>query len=365
MKFKSVLMTIIVLLCAGTARAQQGVRIYGYLDLEYMYMGRMPMVMTMQDSMGMEMEQIGYMDKRSSFMAHRFNILLKSDFSETFSAFANLEILHGFNSEEGIGSMQLEEGWFQYAASEALNVKGGILLVNFGSFNKIHNASPTYWSVRTPVFFDEMYDIRLLPGQANLEFSGLTNLNGVNFDYSLHFSNGEGVDEEGMDLNSTSAVGGRIGVSPVEGFTLGFSGHFDKELEADDSGQGGMGGEDPVQIDANIFGVDASYEYSGFKVYGEYYHGQYNNDLLDFNKTGYFAVAGYTISGKLTPFVEYDFFDDPNDFLYRNEMTRVTFGVNYSVNWRVALKAEAHNHSFKRGNIDSYNMYQAAVSVLF
>lgn len=323
------------------------------------------MVMTMTDSTGMTMNKVGYMDRRNSFMAHRFNILMKSDFVEDFTAFANIEFLHEFNSAEGIGSLVLEEGWFQYTYSDALKIKGGVFLTAFGAFNKIHDASPTYWSTRTPIFFDEMYNIHFLPERGNLEFSGKV-MGKIN--YNIHFSNGEGVDKLGMDLNSTRSVGSRIGISPFDGLILGFSGHADKAIEESETeekhGNGIVMDGSQNEIDVKMLGVDFSYELSNFKTYGEFFQGSYQSGTDKNNKTGYFFVAGYTF-GKLTPFIEYDYFKNPDDFLYKNEFSRSTIGINYKFNWRVALKLEALNHSFKMGGIDSFRMYQTAISVLY
>lgn len=365
MKFTSIIWMTFATLFMSVNFAQEGVKIFGYTDIEYMDMGKMPMVMTMTDSMGMVMEKLGYMDEMNSFMAHRFNILLKSDFAEGFVAFANIEFLHAFDSEENLGSLALEEGWFQYTYSEALKIKGGTFLTSFGSFNKIHNASPTYWSIRPPMFFDEMYDLHLIPDKANIEFSGSLGERG-RLDYNIHLSNGEGVDENGMDLNSTRSVGGRVGTSLIDGLILGVSGHIDKELEpaGEDMGHSEEN-ETSEETDVQLIGLDFSYTILNFKVYGEYYNGEYETGQITFNRTGYFVVAGYTFFDKMTPFVELDYFKDPNDFIYKNKLSRTTIGINYKVNWRVAVKLEAHNHTYATGDIKAFSVYQAAVSVLY
>lgn len=364
------LMTLLLSLTGGWA--QDHIQFFGYVDVEYMDMGKMPMVMTMEDSMGMEMQKIGYMPQTSGFMFHRLNLLMRSSFIEHFTVFSNIEILHGFDTYEGIGEYALEEGWIQYSHSDLFKVKAGKFLTRFGAYNQIHNASPTNLSIRPPIHFDEMYGLSLVPSHANLEFAGKKSFGAIEADYNLFLSNGTGVDENGMDLNNTRALGVRLGVEPVQFLTIGGSFFMDTEVVESDEDMNGNGmsidmggGSDEQEI--RVIGIDGNLELGNFKVFGEYFSKKLKESGGDMTnaQTGYFFVASYTLQDVFDPFVEYDYYFNHDDFLYENKLTRATIGLRWKPNWRTALKVEYHLHNYLEGDIDGFNMFQTGITVLF
>lgn len=214
------------------------------------------------------------------------------------------------------GGIEIERVFLEYQATEWLAVQMGQWLTPYGIWN-IDHGSPTVIPVRRPfVIGESLFPERQTGIEAHGAFlSGTTTLG-----YHLSLSNGKGPVDEYLDLDSNSALGGRLYLrsTAVGTFTLGASTFYGKYTDRSKSYRPRAGVTptvleivDPitVQYDELAFGADARWEHQGFLAQAEGIINQRNyvDPYRRSDGGGIVAdelnIGGYALLGYRTPFV--------------------------------------------------------------
>ncbi len=302
-----------------------------------------------------------------SFEARRFNVFMFSSISDLIKLTSELEFEHG--TEE----IKLEMALVDLQFSEALNLRGGILLSPLGRFNLAHD-SPKNEFVDRP-----LVSTRVIPAtlsEAGLGFYGSFYPSGNNrLTYEAYLVNGltdgillggdgttipEGRPEAfEEDNNGSPAFVGRAAIAPAFGGELGLSIH---------SGRYNTYKAEGLDIDeprtATILAADAEYEIGRLNLQGEVARAsleipQSLVGLFAEKQWGIYGQAVYRLFDKVLPifpqsalFVggRYDYVDLDADITGAN-LHRVTLGVNFRPVPETVLKLDyLHNWSFDRIN---------------
>ncbi|MDQ3809224.1 MAG: hypothetical protein M3336_02935, partial [Chloroflexota bacterium] len=272
-----------------------------------------------------------------------------------------IEFEHGANIEvedgeaEGFGEINIEFATLDYSLSEALNLRGGIILTPLGRFNLVHDSPvndltdrplvdqgiiPTTLSEAGFGLFGTIYPTgRSLVSYELYLVNGFTD--GVLTESSVRVRDGRGL--RGEDNNFAKSVVGRLAFSPFLGLELGASAHTGKYGSR---GSDEDGGDTTVAGDGRltIWALDATWQRGRFELLGEY--GHVNIDLPDVLRDagvadaqdGYYVQANYhfghgwippTASSVFTGVVRWDRVDfsrgAPGDVLER---------LSLGLNWR-------------------------------
>jgi hypothetical protein len=255
----------------------------------------------------------GYMDMEfewddngSTFDQHRFVPFITGHVSDRVTVSAEIEFEHGGNVD-GDGEIKLEYAVMDFAFSEGLNFRGGVVLSPLGSFNLLHD-SPLNDLTSRPVvsrqiipstlsesgmgFFGTMY-----PGEESVISYQAFLVNGFNegiitevvddsdqvIDGILRIRGGRGSQKK--DNNEDKAFVARAGFSPVLGANVGLSVHTGKY---DDAGQHNL----------TIGALDAKVTFNAFEILGEYSLATADIDRVRYptaaeNQSGLYAQANY------------------------------------------------------------------------
>lgn len=255
----------------------------------------------------------GYMDMEfewddhgSTFDQHRFVPFITGHVSDRVTVSAEIEFEHGGNVD-GDGEIKLEYAVMDFAFSEGLNFRGGVVLSPLGSFNLLHD-SPLNDLTSRPVvtrqiipstlsesgmgFFGTMY-----PGEESVISYQAFLVNGFNegiitevfdddndlIDGILRVRGGRGSQKK--DNNEDKAIVARAGFSPALGTNLGLSVHTGKY---DDAGQHNL----------TIGAFDAKATFGALEIQGEFSLATADIDRVKYptaaeNQSGLYAQANY------------------------------------------------------------------------
>lgn len=293
-------------------------------------------------------------DEKGSFDQYHFNLLMEFPVSDTLFIKGHVEYEHG-PQLPGNGDIKIEWSYAEYLLSNALKLRAGMALTPFGIYNEMHDATPTYLSIRTPW---EIYRSDKVGGSAMFpKFStGLFALGSyftegdLALKYVIYAANGENTVKNPAenDDNSNKALGGRVMVSPISGLTVGGS-YF-------------TGKKGTASIDHDAWILSAEYAASLLGLRAEYASSKLGGDT----QVGWYGEASYTIS-TLTPYTRYGSFD-PKDDQANDEWTEWVWGVYYPLQPNAALKAEYRQFGGNSGNIkvtEDYNEWATALTVAF
>jgi hypothetical protein len=244
-----------------------------------------------------------------SFEARRFNIFL-------FSAIAsNIKLTSELEFEHGTEEIKLETALIDLEFSEALNLRGGILLSPLGKFNLAHDSPRNEFTDRPLVstqiipatlseagfgFFGSFYP----HNEHRLTYEAYV-VNGFNDDVVL---NGDGTSiPEGKprafeeDNNGSPAFVGRAAWLADAGFELGLSLH---------TGAYNTFQRDGLAVDTKrsltIVAVDGEYQIGNLTVQGEYAHARIRLPsslvgLFADTQLGFYAQATYGVLESVLP----------------------------------------------------------------
>lgn len=180
-----------------------------------------------------------------------------------------IEFEHGglINTLSNDGQMEIEQAWVDYAPSEALGVRAGVVLIPFGVVNVLHDADIRETTTRPLMAQAILPTTWFEPG------FGLHGLAFPNDDWQITY---EGYVTQGLtdalspqlgmrtarpslsrDNNGNKAVTGRVGLSPWIGCEVGLSGYY--------------GAYDPAGVQhLSVLGSDLTYTAGPFELLGEY-----------------------------------------------------------------------------------------------
>lgn len=229
----------------------QGAILGGYIDMEF------------------EWDENG-----NSFDQHRFVPFITGHVSERVTVSAEIEFEHGGNPDKD-GEVKIEYAVMDFAFSEGLNFRGGVVLSPLGSFNLLHDSPLNDLTARPVVarqiipstlsesgmgFFGTMY-----PGEESVFSYQAYLVNGFNegiivenedgTDGKLRIRGGRG--SQKVDNNEDKSITARAGFSPLLGTNVGLSIHSGKY---DDAGNHGL----------TIGALDAKVTVGAFEFLGEY-----------------------------------------------------------------------------------------------
>lgn len=172
--------------CSSPAMAVslEKLSINGFLDLEY----------EKADGPGHTTTPVA--DEAGSFDQYHFNLLMEFPVSDIVVAKGHIEYEHGPSLENQQGDITIEWAYIEYLFNNVVRLRGGLANTPFGLYNEIHDATPTYLSVRVPW---EIYKTQAVGGHAMFpKFStGVFILGrnalpaGVTLNYTAYLVNGE------------------------------------------------------------------------------------------------------------------------------------------------------------------------------
>ncbi len=255
----------------------------------------------------------GYMDMEfewddngSTFDQHRFVPFITGHVSDRVTVSAEIEFEHGGNVD-GDGEIKLEYAVMDFAFSEGLNFRGGVVLSPLGSFNLLHD-SPLNDLTSRPVVSRQIIPSTLsesgmglfgtmYPGEESVISYQAFLVNGFNegiitevvddsgavIDGKLRIRGGRGSQKK--DNNHDKAIVARAGFSPVLGTNVGLSIHTGKY---DDAGQHNL----------TIGALDAKVTFSALEILGEFSLATAGIDRVKYptaaeNQSGLYAQANY------------------------------------------------------------------------
>lgn len=314
----------------------------------------------------------------SGFDALRFVPFLYGQISDRVGVTSEIEFEHGgfvAGDEETDGEIKLEFATVDIRVSEALNVRGGLILSPLGRFNINHDA-PTNDLTERPLVATQLIPATLseagfgafgqfYPGEMSVMTYEAYLVNG--FDEDLLRSSGgtfsgvrlrEGRGSARSDNNNARALVGRVGFSPALGIGLGASVHTGRYTDRAHESES-------VQITA----FDGNYTLGPLEFLGEVATatiGRPGGDP-DISQFGYYAqISGHLLPGRfagpnsvVTAVIRYDQvdFDTDDD---GDRVRRVTLGANLRITEDTAIKADVNrNWSLARGSAEEADPFDA------
>jgi hypothetical protein len=255
----------------------------------------------------------GYMDMEfewnensTTFDQHRFVPFITAYVSDRVTVSAEIEFEHGGNVGSD-GEIKLEYAVMDFAFSEGLNFRGGVVLSPLGSFNLLHD-SPLNDLTSRPVvtrqiipstlsesgmgFFGTMYpgeesvvsyEAYLVNGFNEGIIQEITDDSGQVVDGKLRIRGGRG--SQKSDNNNDKALVARAGFSPILGTNVGLSIHTGKY---DDAGNHTL----------SIGALDAKATFGSLEIQGEAALAGADIDRTKYptaaeNQSGLYAQANY------------------------------------------------------------------------
>ena len=329
--------------------------INGYLDLQYTYMGQMPMLMG-GGSMIMPMDDISTLDQ------NHFNLIVKAD-QGPYRINVNLQSRNAFASGtqpngtvQQQGDFELLEAYGEWREKEKLNVRGGTFLAPFGIYNHMRFATALF----APVVLATMYEPpanyaatggldHVVPDSANLMLSGKLHTGQTRWQYAAYIGGGDR-NPTGSDENKNKAVGGKLSASS-HGHTVGASVYNANDVDSGARTHTGL------SLDLNFGDLNIQSEVLSVKT----------NRATDIMT--YYARLSYLV-GMTTPFVGYDYFEDKGNAIYKDGMQRWSLGIGYEVSPSTLVKAEYHYHVYdgaaiKAADVDVVHMVRLAAIMVF
>lgn len=294
-------------------------------------------------------------DPKGSFDQYHFNLLSEFPVSDTVTTKLHLEYEHS-PEVPGSGDIKVEWSYIEFLLSNTTRVRAGKNLTPFGIYNENHDATPTYVSMRTPW---GIYKAGSVGGYSTFPkfTTGVYLLGnhftqgGTNVNYIVYLANGENTTKNAAekDENENKAMGGRVGVTPVEDLNL-FASFF----------QGDVG---VTESDHSAWGLSAEYIPYPMAVRAEYATSDRDDKS---EEESWYTELAYVVN-KWTPFVRYGWLDPDKD-ADDDEWTEVVVGFNYTLQQGVVLKLE--NRMFEGESLnasvsDDFNEIGAAVTVAF
>lgn len=377
------LLALVVLLAAPqSAKAQSDdLNIYGYFQTQYTY--------SKDQNNG---ETGGY----SSFKVPQLNILFSKNFGSNFTAFVSTEFLNNFDSSEEWGTFRLGEAWVRYDHSNALKVKGGMLIPKFNNLNEIKNRTPLLPYAFRPLVYEQSFTLfgnaDYVPQRAYLQVYGSLPMGGAQFDYAAYVGNSEsrylaGVgdfNEAGTDTTFAKMFGGRVGIR-YNSLKIGVSGTIDdtnmRNLDF-------FGNTMPIGVgDVTRYrlGADLSFDVRDFFVESEVISVIHNmSDEQDVQWTGltdqspvapflgedldqlfYYGMVGYNITDKLSIHTLYNLISSNRIAIFDKGAVGWGGGLAYRPVFPVLLKAN-YTRTWINGDMEyTGNLVMVAASISF
>ncbi|AHW58534.1 hypothetical protein SAMN05444285_12730 [Draconibacterium orientale] len=331
---------------------------------------------------------------------HRVVMLLGYNFNEKTQFITEIEYEH-------VKEVYVEQAFLQYKLNNAINFRGGLMLVPMGIINEYHEPTtfngverPLVDNTITPTTWREIgFGVTGTMLPASLKYQAYV-MNGFNgYDGSAKLSGAKGM-RSGRQKGAESYVSapnfaGKIEYFGIRGLNLGLSTYLGKTqsklyngIDKDDDAAVAMADSSVVGI--SMFGLDARYSVKGLQLRGQlYYAGLSNTDeyntftakdgsLNDVGSAmiGYYAEAAYNVFRtvdtelQLTPFVRYEFLNTHSSVentIAKNaayEKTAITTGLTLALTKGAVVKTDIQ--FVKNAATNTYaKTFSAGIGVMF
>ncbi|WP_372647441.1 hypothetical protein [Draconibacterium sp.] len=331
---------------------------------------------------------------------HRVVMLLGYNFNEKTQFITEIEYEH-------VKEVYVEQAFLQYKLNNAINFRGGLMLVPMGIINEYHEPTtfngverPLVDNTITPTTWREIgFGVTgtILP--ASLKYQAYV-MNGFNgYDGSAKLSGAKGL-RSGRQKGAESYVSapnfaGKIEYFGIRGLNLGVSTYLGKTqsklyngIDKDDDAAVAMADSSVVGI--SMLGLDARYSVKGLQLRGQLYYASLSNtdeynvftandgSMNDVGSAmiGYYAEAAYNVFRtvdtelQLTPFVRYEFLNTHSSVennIAKNasyEKTAITTGLTLALTKGAVVKTDIQ--FVKNAATDTYaKTFSAGIGVMF
>lgn len=243
---------------------------------------------------------------KSTFKAHRLILQASSYLHENLFFNTEIEYEYGaqINANTNDGELKIEQAWADYRISDALTLRGGVVLIPFGIVNVLHdsdvretttrplmagNVVPTTWMDSGAGFHGFVYPTE----DMQISYEGYVT-NGLSDKISAADGLKKARPSFKDDNNGNKAVTGRVSVSPWLGLELGASGYRGKY---DDS------------RDLTMLGADTTMSLGPVELLGEYANVLTEGGTFTDSKTNALitipgSMEGYYVEGRYRFFPE-------------------------------------------------------------
>jgi len=268
---------------------------------------------------------------------HRVVLFMGYQFSKNIHFVSELEVEHG-------NEFYVEQAYVNYRLNNALQFRGGVMLIPMGIINEFHEPTlyngverPSLSNMLVPTTWREIglglhgrIDAASLRYQAYL----FTGFDGYNNGQKLNGKNGfRSGRQKGLNSYITSPnLSLKLDYYGVRNLNIGLAGYFGKSQsmlmnKLDKSSEAAKQQADSSVVNIAMLGLDAKYKLQGLELRGEYIHSfisntkEYNQVLgkkndLGSQMNGFYLEAGYDLlhskfngSKRLVPFVRYENYD--------------------------------------------------------
>ncbi len=327
------------------------IKFYGYFDLEG------------------EVSNKDAQAKNFTFDQHHLNFISIYRLPKNFRLFTEMEWEHGATIEAdgpSTGKIYLTRAWLEMMLSDKLKFQFGKILVPFGIYGIMYDATPTYLSTKLPPSLygkheNSVGDTTLLYAKylTGIQSTGTLYLRSWEFTYYLYFTNGRGPNPDQRDNNANKGIGGRIILNPpFEPLQLGLSYYQDKNGNAYNTDQRALA----FDLDLDFPRFDLETEYIITK--GEKVDENKRPNGTFIRQSGYYIQLSYTMKDRFIPFVRYDYFD-PRKSMDGDGTVVQSYGLNITITSQVYFKNELHFHRFGDPKLDPYEIYLTSIAVAF
>jgi hypothetical protein len=408
MQKKLILVVVFLFLSslASMATPQKDINIFGYFSVNLENVWEAPLGV---DASG----KTTYENTPAEYSYPHFDLMLLSTPTDRIKIFVDI----GYMDKD---ALELVNYFGEYSFSDALYVSAGKRLRQFGLFNEILQAVPTYLGIEPPELFDK--DHLMLPRNTTFMIGGNLVKDKSSFRYSLDTSQGESV-------NGNIPLGWDFRWEYKNIFTLGHSGYYSAEKSStrnigEGSPRGGIkpwmdhdtyflygaftqleltkitlkaafwiSNHDAIRDPAKIviLAKNAGLNSSQMERFGL---GDYNpgDDVpqsavitdINYDVITFYIRFGYKIDlpknyGELTPFIFWDYYKNPESIASKTyggdgeagltdngSFHKPTIGFVYRPNIHWAIKFDASSHLFTlNGKNEHYEEVRFDVSFFF
>ncbi len=308
-------------------------------------------------------------DNQAKFEITRLNLIGDFNLNPNARFVTDIELEHNLNiaSNGNIGVIKFSQVWAEYSFLPEFKLRAGKILTNFGLYNKIHDASPTYFSINSPYIYSRFSPNNTAHAQRfygkyilGIEATGTLDIdeNGTQLEYSFMFGNGRNDFVGNSYLDNNTAFASRIYLTPsfLRGFQIGCSVYGDKnEMGIANHSNG-------VEITPAL---ELQYEYQDFQFQGEVFFPSFKDSVANNQNSilSYIHFA-YTLFDVLTPYTQFAFleFGGIND----NKASQIVLGLNYAISNNFFIKAEAQYNTMEMGLIKTdFGSLKSSLSIAF
>ncbi|WP_303917598.1 hypothetical protein [Draconibacterium sediminis] len=331
---------------------------------------------------------------------HRVVMLLGYNFNEKTQFITEIEYEH-------VKEVYVEQAFLQYKLNNAINFRGGLMLVPMGIINEYHEPTtfngverPLVDNTITPTTWREIgFGITgtILP--ASLKYQAYV-MNGFNgYDGSAKLSGAKGMRsgrQKGAEAYmSAPNFAGKVEYFGIRGLNLGVSTYLGKTQSKlyngiDKNDDAAVAMADSSVVGISMLGLDARYSVKGLQLRGQLYYASLSNtdeyntftakdgSMNDVGSAmiGYYAEAAYNVfrtvdtEMQLTPFVRYEFLNTHSSVennIAKNasyEKTAITTGLTLALTKGAVVKTDIQ--FVKNAATDTYaKTFSAGIGVMF